>query len=462
MPENDIVGPVPLNGKARKGRTKGLPEVGIGGITHLEFVAELVGKQATPLHDAGLNFVVDPVSGVIVLEGGSVGSATTQRAGVGVIVAAGIQKIIGGRKGITRRDVPVQLEKSLLVVGIVLVVLVRTRCVPEFLLQYLRDGIEVSGLHPTDLFSRNARPAGQKVAAEIFAALQFEVGEEEDFVFDNRPSDACPGLYLVKIGHEDIVTRHAASRQMLVAKETKDRAPKVIGSAFGNGVDGRPRKSGLRNVVGREIDLDLFDGIERDGLGITLSAGSGRIQTEGIVEDRTVERKVVVLVVATTEAIAIGARRKAGEITCRPADRGQPLQDFRADLGSGTGTITVDYAVTSRADHYLVQDLTRRAEREVELSLQAERKLQTLFRFLAESHESDHNSIGPADAQVIQIVVSLVLRHGTVLRADGLVHDQYGGPGQAGSIGIDDLAREGGRCSLGANEDTQCSTERGK
>src|SRR5882757_7277558 len=97
--------------------------------------------------------------------------------------------------------------------------------------------------------------------------------------------------------------------ERIVAVESKHCSIEMVGSRFSDGIDAGAGETSLCHVIGGDVHLDLVDGIQGYRLGIGLTAGGGRIQSEGVVKDRSIQGKVVVLSVPSGKRQSIIGRR---------------------------------------------------------------------------------------------------------------------------------------------------------
>ena len=113
--------------------------------------------------------------------------------------------------------------------------------------------------------------------------LVFVRGKEEQFVFHDRSTERKAVSLCCLIGELHLLVQElvVAAIQVLVGVISKGGSSEFVGTRLCNGIDCTTRESTLANVERRHGDLDLVDGVERDGVGARLAtvgaAGSERI-----------------------------------------------------------------------------------------------------------------------------------------------------------------------------------------
>src|SRR5579872_364047 len=147
------------------------------------------------------------------------------------------------------------------------------------------------------------------------SALEVLLGihEEKQSAREERAAETAPENIIRERafgnnGIFDLVTLSAGPLNVVIYC-----TPELVGSLAGNGIDAGARETALPDVVRRDIDLDLIDGIEGYRLCVSLTA-EGTGEAEGIIEIGAVNRDVVLAGVRAGEAEAVGARFKPGEI----------------------------------------------------------------------------------------------------------------------------------------------------
>src|SRR5207244_13528099 len=173
--------------------------------------------------------------------------------------------------------------------------------------------------------------------------------EEEHLVLPDRPAEATAVLRLIELA--DLRAERSLPDVGGIALGSEDRAFEVVRSRAGDGVDAAAGEAALPDVVRRDEDLDLLNGIERDRLRAGAAARSARAgKAEQIVVDRAVDLNRVVAVVAAGhehERAFAGAagddvRVRAGEILQLAVDRGKGLDLLGRHLRGRAGVVRID------------------------------------------------------------------------------------------------------------------------
>ena len=145
---------------------------------------------------------------------------------------------------------------------------------------------------------------------QLVSPLKLAIDKEKQLIADNGPANGKARLVKlqVRIGNNFIATNLIA-KQIFVPTKGINRPSKVIGTAFGYGVDTGAAKAAFSNVKGSKGNLNLFHRIIRHWLGIGLSAWRRIIQAKRIVEIRAIERDIVVQPISAAKTeIAVVAR----------------------------------------------------------------------------------------------------------------------------------------------------------
>src|SRR5204863_9951352 len=110
-------------------------------------------------------------------------------------------------------------------------------------------------------------------------------GKEDQLVSPDRPAQASAVLRLVEL--PDLGAERSLPDVGGIALGSEDRAVEVVRSGAGHGVDAAAGEAALADVVRRDEDLDLLNGVERDGLRAGAAARSARAgEAEQVVVDR--------------------------------------------------------------------------------------------------------------------------------------------------------------------------------
>ena len=196
-------------------------------------------------------------------------------------------------------DVPVDLEASLVAPGVGVRTVILSVVVDALSLRQVLDGVEnARGLVGIDLGVGRS----QSVLVGIGLVGAFEVGEEEEFVLQDRTAEgeAKHRLALVGIGIGILATGQlvVAAHQLLVVAVEIGRTVELVGTTLGDGVDGAAGESALANVKRGDVDLDLLHRLHGDWLGARLAAVAAvGGQTKHVVVHRAVDLEGVVAVV---------------------------------------------------------------------------------------------------------------------------------------------------------------------
>ena len=206
---------------------------------------------------------------------------------------------------------------------------------------------------------------------------------------------------------------------------------KLVGPRFGHGVDARARKTGLRDVVGRQGHLHLFDGIERNGLRVGLSAWRGGIEAEGVHEDGPVEGEVVEPAVAPAKrAVATRHGGEAGVVEHRPFDGGQHPQLFAADVGVGAGASAAHHVVGIGPHRHRGEGRRFRLQGHVQRIALAQHQRDVVDDLSFVAHIRHRDFVGTTHPHVGQHVFAVAPDRHPVLGARWLVNGHHRRPRQ--------------------------------
>ena len=137
--------------------------------------------------------------------------------------------------------------------------------------------------------------------------LVFVRGKEEQFVFHDRSTEREAVSLCCLIGELHLLVQElvVAAIQVLVGVISKGGSSEFVGTRLCNGIDCTTRESTLANVERRHGDLDLVDGVERNGVGARLATvGAAGSETKHIVGHHTVNLERVVAVVGAVDGDA--------------------------------------------------------------------------------------------------------------------------------------------------------------
>src|ERR1700722_14187248 len=161
--------------------------------------------------------------------------------------------------------------------------------------------------------------------------------------------------------------------------------PERIGSLTSDGVNQSTSEIALSDIVRRDLDLYLVDGVQRDGLGVGLAA-EGAGETEGVVEVGSVHGNVVHAGVGAGKAKTAGRWFQPGKILERPTDRRQLVDLSAADQLLSARVGIVKYVVLAGGGNHGGLELFRfRDQREVAGVVLAENERDILLCFCFEA-----------------------------------------------------------------------------
>src|SRR5207244_7504968 len=131
------------------------------------------------------------------------------------------------------------------------------------------------------------RSVGRR-SVRVVALVGLAADEEEHLVLPDRPAEASTVLRLIELA--DLRPERSLPDVGWIALGSEDRAFEVVRSRAGDGVDAAAGEAALADVVRRDEDLDLLNGVERDRLRAGAAARSARAgEAEQIVVDRAVD-----------------------------------------------------------------------------------------------------------------------------------------------------------------------------
>lgn len=256
---------------------------------------------------------------------------------------------------------------------------------------------------------------------------------------------------MVERGHHQFAVRDAAAGEGVVAVESEYSPIEFIGPRFCYRVDAGAGEAGLCDVVGGDIDLDLVDGVEGDGLGVGLAAGGGGVQAEGVVEDGAVEREVIVLAVAPGERQSIisrgGGGGEAQVVVGRAGDGREVPDETAADIGRGARFFVVEApGVGGNRDAGELLCFFGEGDLDGVVLPQFEKDIIRAGGF--EVDIRGYDAVGAADAQVGNGKMPVLpRRYGQLYPRFGEA-DGNAGPAEGFAFGVPDEAAECGRRDL--------------
>src|SRR6185503_18758496 len=98
--------------------------------------------------------------------------------------------------------------------------------------------------------------------------------EEEEFVLEDRTAEAAAPLVLLEVA-DRLLVRNVADK-VRAAPSAEDRAGELVRSRARDGVDAAAGEAALADVIRRDDELELLDGVERDRLRARPAARSSR------------------------------------------------------------------------------------------------------------------------------------------------------------------------------------------
>ena len=127
------------------------------------------------------------------------------------------------------------------------------------------------------------------------------IHEEEQFILYNCAAQGCARSVELERSFYDAIIVGTVTDSPLVLKIIINRTSEFVGSLAGDGIDESAGEIALPDVIRRDLDLDLVDGVQRDGLRVGLTAkGAGK--AERVVEVGSVHGDIVHSRVGATEA----------------------------------------------------------------------------------------------------------------------------------------------------------------
>ncbi len=306
--------------------------------------------------------------------------------------------------------------------------------------------------HAGDGAGRVAREAGAEELARIRAPPEFAGDEQEGLVADDGTAEREAVAVLrevVDLERRRVGVAHLVAHEALVAHVGVGRAFEAVRAALGHDVDAGAGKLALAHVIGSDVDLDLLNRVERDRLRVGLPTDFAR-EAEDVVEDRAVDRDVVVEVVAPGDRV-VEARR--GRLRGEPrkvghgaVERRQRLDLLRRDVRRRAGALGGDDGVAVRLDHHLIARHVFLAERHVEREVLPERKLHVVADERPVAGERDGHAVRPTHAEPLEVEAAVGACHVAVARARWHVDRDDGGASEAFAVGtVDDLPADRGR-----------------
>ena len=277
--------------------------------------------------------------------------------------------------------------------------------------------------------------------------------EEEELVLHQRAAEGETVGLSALLGI--LLARGTLTHEVVVTEVGVGRTAERVGTRLGYGVDTAARETALANVIGGDYNLNLLDGLHRDGVGRGLTAvGSRRGKAEDVVRNRTVDLERVVTVVGTGERdTARRALRRACQRrqTCHvgnaAVDGGDILNHAAREVHCGTRLVGIE-TVVGRADHDNGVNLRRLLERNVEGTglTEAERNVGQLDCLITYIRYGDR--VGTSGTHTLNVVTAVDVGQSAVLRSGRVVHRDDGGSYQNLTIRIGNLTVDARRGDL--------------
>ena len=274
----------------REGCGEGLAVIAEGSIYQAKLVGEFAAEIGFKFQVEGFQLVHHFVAGVAELQRIIVRSAATDGAGVGGFVETCVEAVVNKGQFMYLVDIPVELCQPFVVLLIEGETLVGACVVVKTLFQDSADGYEIGfqnagGIGVSCVGSVPCDIAG----CLVFALFGLEVDKVEKLVFYDRAAEGEACLQMVERGYDEFGVGDAFAGERIVTIETKDGSVEVIGSGFSDRIDAGACESGLCDVIGSDVNLDLIDSVQRDGLCICLAAGRRGVESERIIKYGSVQ-----------------------------------------------------------------------------------------------------------------------------------------------------------------------------
>ena len=316
---------------------------------------------------------------------------------------------------------------------------------------------------------------GRGVDVRTGVFVIFTAQEEEQLVLDDRAADGeteglgelllILGALAVGIEVLDLLlVARGRADQFLVGVVRVGGTFDGIGTGLGDGVDRTAREAGLAHVERCHDDLDFFDGVQGDRVGVGLAAvGTGTGQAEGIIGHGAVDLEGIVAVVGTGErdAAALVHRRLRSvldHVVDTAVDGRHRLDHALAEGGAGAGDAGIEGFL--RHDRHGVQ-FVGGLELGVEFIGFTEFQGDVLVTEGAHAEEGDFHGVGTAGTHALDGIAAVIVGDGGVLGAGRGVHGDDGGTGQRLTAVFRDATAKGGGSHLrkGRHRDECCGKD---
>ena len=247
-------------------------------------------------------------------------------------------------------DVPVHAGHELVSGGLYRIVLISTGVVAVGVDQELAHLVEFRGRRTVVLqvLAEVLAVAGacQTGVARGGVPLALEVGEDEEFVLDDRGADAESEGVVAHLAQRQLAAVVLVALKLVALGIEVGRNLQFVGSRLGDGVDGAAREAALTYVEGGYRNRYLLQCVERDG---RTACGEVAADTEHVVERGTVDRHIRLTVVTAADGQSRrgrgGLRRELHDVVHAAVHRRHQFDLVVGDAGDGTGTVDVHRAV---------------------------------------------------------------------------------------------------------------------
>ncbi len=334
--------------------------------------------------------------------------------------------------------------------GLVIIALVGTGLVAKILFQIGAQRIQIGGEDAGCVARYRLVEIGPRhiVGAGLGQFVALGIDKEKEFVLDDRAAQAdanaavAEGTGVVGVGFG------FGAHQTLITGQAINRAGKFVGSALGDGVDAGAHKITLANVIGRDVDLQLFDGLQRDRCHAGAVAGLS-CQTERVVEIGTVDGDVVHAVILAREGESIAGRVvlrcQTGKIFDSSCDGGQGLDCLFADRGGRAGTRSAHDGATFSRRHNFAKVNGFLGQDKINLRVLAQGQVDIFDLFGLVTHKPRRDRIGTANAHTGDVIAPVGTGIDAKGRAARLMNGHDIGADQGLAVVVDDPAIQGRR-----------------
>ena len=319
-------------------------------------------------------------------------------------------------------DVPVEFQARLIALGVdilVAEVIVESHTLLlSHLLQHIHDVLRLLGIH--------LRVTGiHAIEVRIFLVGTLVVGEEEEFVLDDRSTQGNTHVILSLLLILRRITRSIQIRilgtdEVLVVAIVIGRTVELVGTALGDGIDGTTGETALSHIERSYRHLNLLDGLHRYRLSTRLTAViTAGSQTEHVVVGRTINHEVVVSVVGTGKRHV--TRISNRELRVQASHIGNTVGDTRhiVDLlGIHTGGSTCTRSSETRlaSYHHFLELMRILLQGEGEVGSFTQAQVYIIDTLVLVSDIRYFNLVWSTRTHTLDGVTAIDIRHGTIHR----------------------------------------------